>query len=174
MLSMRRTATLLVLLAAAAPAARAATFAETTVEESARNADAVVRGVVVSTTSRLTRGGRRIVTDVEIAVTEVWKGATTDRTIRVVVPGGRVDGVALWVDTAPSFSPGEEVVVFLDRKGDAWGMSGAALGKYGVGGGEAHPAVGGADVLARPHPAGERAVGSMGVDELERRVRSAQ
>jgi hypothetical protein len=170
---MRRTATLLVLLAAAAPAARAATFAETTVEESARNADAVVRGVVVATTSRLTQGGRRIVTDVDIAVTDVWKGAP-DRTVRVVVPGGRVNGLALWVDTAPSFSPGEEVVVFLDRKGDAWGMSGAALGKYSVGGGQVHPGVGAADLVSRPLPAGERAVGAMAVDELERRVRSVR
>lgn len=169
---MRRTA-LLVLLAAAAPAARAATFVQTTVEESARESEAVVRGVVVAAVSRRTPSGRRIVTDVDIDVASAWKGAPGP-TVRVVVPGGQVDGIALWVDTAPRFTPGEEVVVFLARGGDVWRVAGAAMGKYRVEGGEAHPDVAGSAVLVRPLAAGERAVGRMPVDELERRVRSAR
>lgn len=171
---MRRTATLLVLLAAAAPTARAATFVQTTVEESTRAADAVVRGVVVSATSRLARTGRRIVTDVDIAVSDAWKGAPGG-TLRVVIPGGRIEGLAQWVDTAPTFEPGEEVVVFLMRtRDDGWAVAGAALGKYQVSGGEARPEVGTAEILARPLAAGERAVGPMPVAELERRVRGAR
>lgn len=173
---MRRTATSLALLAAAlgaAPAARAATFLQTTVEESAREAQAVVRGVVVSTACRLTADGRKIVTDVDIAVTSTWKGAPAG-TLRVVVPGGRLDGIALWVDTAPTFAPGEEVVVFLARGREGWRVSGAAMGKYTVSGEQAHPDVASAELHARALAAGERAVGSMSVDELERRVRSVR
>ena len=171
---MRRTlapAALCAALAAAAAPARAATFVATTVEEVARTSDAVLRGRVLDTASRATRDGR-IVTEVEIAVDEAWKGAG-EATVRIVVPGGRLPGLAMRVDAAPTFAPGEEVVVFLSRGGPAWHVSGLALGKYRVVGGDAVPA-GGAAVLPRALPAGEKAVGPMPVAELERRVRAAR
>ncbi len=164
-----------VLLAAAAsrPAA-AATFAATSVEEVARTSDAVVRGRVAGTAARATKDGR-IVTEVEIAVGAAWKGAP-GTTVRVVVPGGRLPGVAMRVDAAPAFAVGEEVVVFLSRGGTTWYVNGLALGKFRVDRGEAHPASAGAAVLPRaaPLPRGEREVGAMPVAELERRVKAAR
>jgi hypothetical protein len=169
---MRRALLLVWLLAVARPAA-AATFVSTSVEEVARSADAVVRGRVVSTAARVIAGGRKVVTDVELVVDSAWKGAPGP-TVRVVVPGGRTPTLGMWVDAAPTFTPGEEVVVFLGRQGDAWWVMGYALGKYHVQGGTAAPALDGAHVLARPLPAGERASGPMSVGELERRVRGAR
>ncbi len=174
----RRTLALAALLCAVAPAsASAATFAATSVEEVARGSDAVLRGRVVSTAARATRDGR-IVTDVEIAVADAWKGARPD-TVRVVVPGGRLPGVAMRVDAAPTFVAGEEVVVFVSRGRGAdgsWRGNGLALGKWRVAGADAHPASAGAAVLpaARPLAAGERQVEPMPVAELERRVRAAR
>ncbi|HEX9049602.1 MAG TPA: hypothetical protein VF841_03630 [Anaeromyxobacter sp.] len=165
----------LIVLASAAPGrAAAATFVATSVEEVARTSDAVVRGRVARTAARATRDGR-IVTEVEIAVRDAWKGAPA-ATVRVVVPGGRLPGVAMRVDAAPSFAPGEEVVVFLSRGGEIWYVNGLALGKFRVDGASARPALGGAAVLPRPVPlaAGERQVGPMPVAELERRVRAAR
>ncbi len=165
----------LVIAAAAAPRpGRAATFAATSVEEVARTSDAVVRGVVSAVASRTARDGR-IVTDVDIAVDDAWKGAPGDA-VRVVVPGGTLPGLAMRVDAAPEFAPGEEVVVFLHRRGAGWNVSGLALGKYRVEGGEARPASEGAAILPRATPlrAGERAVERMPVAELERRVRAAR
>lgn len=158
---------------AGAPAARAATYLQSSVEQTARSSEAVVRGRVVSAESRFTRDGRRIVTDVEIAVTSAWKGAPEGR-VRVVVPGGRVGGVAMQVDSAPAFEPGEEVVVFLTRRGEHWQVMGHARGKYRVEGADALPALEHATVLPRPLPAGERAAAPMPVAELERRVRAAR
>lgn len=160
------------LLAFAAPAA-AATFVTMSVEEVARSSDAVVRGRVLSTTSRFTRDGRRIVTDVEIGVESAWKGAPETR-VRIVVPGGRVGSIAQWVDAAPTFEEGEEVVVFLAQRGAIWRVMGQALGKYRVEGADARPALAGEDVLPRALPAGERAVGPMAVEELERRVKAVR
>jgi hypothetical protein len=172
---MRRSLALAALLAAAAagPAA-AATFVATTVEDVARTSDAVVRGRVVGTAARATRDGR-IVTEVELAVEDAWKGAP-EASVRLVVPGGRLPDVAMRVDAAPEFEAGEEVVVFLARGAGGWHVNGLALGKFRVVAGEARPASAGAAVLPRaaPLPAGEKQVGPMPVAELERRVRAAR
>jgi hypothetical protein len=164
-----------VLLAATtATPAVAAVFAATSVEGMTRSSDAVVRGRVVATAARPTRDGR-IVTEVEVAVDQAWKGEP-GRTVRVVVPGGRLPGVAMWVDAAPTFAPGEDVVVFLSRGGAVWHVSGLALGKFRVERDEARPSLGDAEVVpgARPFPDGEREVGAMPLAELERRVRAAR
>lgn len=168
---MRRLLALL-LLVAAAPAA-ATTLVEISVEEAARSAEAVVRGRVTSSVGRVTRDGRRVVTEVEIAVDSAWKGAT-DATVRVVVPGGSTATLAMRVDSAPTFELGEEVVVFLGRRGSAWSVMGLALGKYRVEGADARPRLEGARVLPRALAAGERAVETMPVAELERRVRATR
>lgn len=161
----------LVAAAAARPAA-AATFVATSVEEVARGSDAVVRGRVVATAARRTRDGR-IVTEVDVAVNAAWKG-DAGSTVRLVVPGGRLPGLAMRVDAAPTFAAGEEVVVFVVRRGTAWHVNGLALGKFGVVGAEARPSLGGAVVLPRALATGEKAVGAMAVAELERRVRAAR
>lgn len=169
---MRRVLPLLCLAAVAAPAS-AATFVTTSVEEAARAAQAVVRGRVLSAVGRLTPDGRRVVTDVEIAVDSAWKGAPGPKVV-VVVPGGTTPALGMRVDAAPTFTPGEEVVVFLGRRGPAWTVAGLAQGKYRIEGGTASPAVHGAQVLPRALAAGERATAPMPVAELERRVRSAR
>jgi hypothetical protein len=167
---MRRALAAAVLLASAQ--AGAATFVVPSVEEMARSSDVVVRGRIVDLASRAMAGGR-IVTEVEVLVASAWKGAP-DATMRFLVPGGRAGGLALRVDSAPTFEPGEEVVLFLSRSGAAWRVNGQALGKFRVEGKEARPALDGARVLPREPAAGERVVGAMPVDELERRVRTAR
>jgi hypothetical protein len=160
-------------LARAAPAA-AATFVAASVEEVARTSDAVVRGRVTGIAARATRDGR-IVTEVELAVDEAWKGAP-GASLRVIVPGGRLPGVAMRVDAAPVLAEGEEVVLFLARGpgGGAWHLNGLALGTFRVVAGEARPALGEAAVLPRALADGERRVGPMAVAELERRVRATR
>jgi hypothetical protein len=162
----------LALVASAGPPAAAATFAAPSVEEMARSSDAVVRGRVLDVASR-PDGAGRIVTEVDVAVATIWKGAA-EATVRFVVPGGRAGGLALRVDGAPTFEPGEEVVLFLSRSSGAWRVNGHALGKFRVEGAEARSALAGAQVLPGPLAPGERRVGAMPVDELERRVRTAR
>lgn len=167
---MRRTLAVALLLAALR--AGAATFVATSVESAARSSEAVVRGRVVSREARATREGR-IVTDVEVAVAESWKG-DPGRRVRLVVPGGSLASVAMSLDAAPTFTVGEDVVLFLTREGRSWHVNGWALGKYRVVGDEARPGLEGARILPGALGAGERAVGPMKVAELERRVRGAR
>jgi hypothetical protein len=159
-------------LASAASPAAAATFVVPSVEEMARTSEVVVRGRVVDVAARTAAGGR-IVTEVQVLVASAWKGAA-ESSVRFLVPGGRAGGLALRVDSAPTFASGEEVVLFLSRSGPVWRVNGQALGKFHVEGSDARAAVDGARLLPGALAAGERRVGTMPVDELERRVRSAR
>jgi hypothetical protein len=159
-------------LAATPAVAAAAVFLETSVEEVSRASDAVVRGRVEKRTSFWSKDHRTIDTEVEIAVTSVWKGAPGTR-VRIVVPGGRMGDLAQRVDAAPAFADGEEVVVFLSRRADFWELNGLALGKFAVRDGQAVPELAGAEIRPKALTAGERRVEEMALDELRRRVAGA-
>jgi len=96
-----------------------------------RDADAVVHGVVRRAESRWSGDGRRIVTDVEIEVSESLKG-TWGSTVLVTHPGGQVGELGQVVHGLGSFRPGEEVVIFLRKRGDSFRLAGGAQGKYQV------------------------------------------
>ena len=97
-----------------------------------QEADAVVRGTVRRVQSRWSGDGRRIVTDVELEVAETLKGSPP-RTLLITQPGGRVGDIGQKVSGLASFTPGEEVVVFLDRRGKAaFSVRGMAQGKFRV------------------------------------------
>jgi hypothetical protein len=161
-----------ILLLAAWPAA-GAVMLPASVEELARGSDAVVRGRVLDTAPRWSADGRRIVTEVEVTVSGVWRGAAPGR-LRVIAPGGDRDGVAQRVVGAPAFTPGEEVVLFLARRGPSWRVRGLALGKYRVDGAVARPDLRGVAFAAGRVADGERRAGEMPIAEMERRVRGAR
>jgi hypothetical protein len=144
------------------------------VEELARASAVVVRGRVASAVARWSADRRRIETEAEIEVASAWRGAPAAR-VAVVVPGGAADGLAQRVDGAPRLAVGEEVVLFLWRRGaGAYRVSGLAQGKFSVAGGAAVPDLSGTAFVPRAAlSASERRIEAMRVDELERRVRAA-
>ncbi len=170
---MRAVRRLALALAILAGPALAAVARPTSVESLARSADAVIRGQVSGQWSRWAGGGRRIFTSVQVTVSEVWKGAAPPL-VRIEVPGGAVGDIAQHVDAAPAFDDGEEVVVFLDRRGDDWQVHGLALGTFRVEGDEARPGLEAFRFAPGEIPAGEREVGRMPLAELERRVRASR
>jgi hypothetical protein len=97
----------------------------------ARSSDVVVRGKVVSVAPRWTKDHGRIITDTEVDVTEAWKGAPSKR-ITVMQPGGEIGEVGQRVEGVATFKPGEEVVVFLEARGDRFTMAGMAQGRFVV------------------------------------------
>jgi hypothetical protein len=152
--------------------AHAATLVRSSVEELARGSVAVVRGRVETRACRWEGG--RIFTDVVIAPAEIWRGEVPGR-VTVVVPGGALDGIGQRVVGAPSFTPGEDVVVFLARAhGDRFRVNGFGQGKYAVIGTSARPDLRGAARVGAALRAGERDAGEMDVDELRRRVEGAR
>ncbi|RKH20000.1 hypothetical protein D7Y13_30410 [Corallococcus praedator] len=112
--------------------AGATTMLRADLPQMAQASDAVVQGVVRRVQSRWSGDNRRIVTDVEIEVTESLKG-TPAGTVLVTQPGGRVGDIGQVVSGLATFSEGEEVVVFLEKKGaSAFQLAGMAQGKYQV------------------------------------------
>jgi hypothetical protein len=105
---------LVALLGRAGPAA-ATVMLEASVEDLTRESDAVVRGKVASAEGHRSADGKRIFTRVTVEVAEAWKGAP-GKTVVVQVPGGVYGDIGQIVHGAPTFVPGEEVVVFLRRQ----------------------------------------------------------
>jgi hypothetical protein len=130
--------------------ARATTVLQADLPELAQAADAVVHGTVRRMESRWSGDGRRIVTDVEIQVTESLKGQP-GATVLVTQPGGHVGDVGQVVHGLATFKQGEEVVLFLERRGPrAFRVAGMTQGKYQV-----QRSADGTQVLAVPESSGE-------------------
>lgn len=110
----------------------ATTLIRRDVAELSSQSDTVVHGTVRRVQSRWSGDRRRIVTDVEIQVTDTLKGQPGS-TVLVTQPGGTVGDIGQTVHGLASFTPGEEVVVFLERRGRvAFEVSGMAQGKFQV------------------------------------------
>jgi hypothetical protein len=110
----------------------ATTMLRIELSELAQTADTVVHGTVRRMESRWSGDRTRIVTDVEIQVSETLKGQAGS-TVVVIQPGGRVGDIGQVVHGLASFTEGEEVVVFLERRGaSAFRVTGMAQGKYQV------------------------------------------
>jgi len=89
--------------------------------------EAIVIGHVTRTWSAWDDQHRYIWTHAEIAVHEVAKGA---RGMNLVVsePGGAVGGVGMRVAGAPTYTPGEQVMLFLERAPNGY-LRSAGLGQ---------------------------------------------
>lgn len=112
--------------------AGATTMLRADLPELAQSSDTIVHGTVRRMESRWSGDGRKIVTDVEIQVTETLKGQAGD-TVVVTQPGGQVGDIGQVVSGLASFSQGEEVVVFLERRGaSSFRVTAMAQGKYQV------------------------------------------
>lgn len=144
------------------------------VEELARSSDAVVRGKVESARPFRSADGLRIFTAYEVRARAVLRGKAP-AVARVVVPGGVEGKIGQVVDAAPTFAPGEELVVFLRRSPDgAFVVSELAQGKFAVSGGVARPDLSRLAFVGSQVRAGERRVEEMPVVELEQRVKGAR
>ncbi len=91
----------------------------------------VVRAKVRSVEARWTKDGGRIMTDAVLEVSETWKG-TPVRQVIVMQPGGVVGEVGQLVHGTARFGVGEEVVVFLEPRGDRYLLTGMLQGKFRV------------------------------------------
>ena len=87
------------------------------VETLADLSDVVARGRVRSIEVVWNDSATMPVTRVEIEVLETLEGDAGARRLMVTFPGGERDGVALDYGGRPRFATGEEVVLFLQRRG---------------------------------------------------------
>lgn len=110
-------------------AALATTLLKVDLSQLTRSSDAVVVGRVLSVQSRYSADGLKILTDAEITVTQTLKGQV-EKTVVVMQPGGVVGDVGQHVAGVARFSPGEEVAVFLEKRGTRYFVTGLGQGKY--------------------------------------------
>ncbi len=72
----------------------------------------------------------RIVTTVDVAVVDCWKGSAAPAShVTVVQPGGTVGGLTMRIDGMPHFSPGERALLFLRGSAERASVVGMAQGK---------------------------------------------
>jgi hypothetical protein len=126
---------LLVLLGLVLPAtlAEASLLAPMTTRQLVERAERILVGVVEEQSARWTGEGQSsIVTDVRIRVTRAMRGVREGEVITVRRLGGVVGEIGMRVFGEPTYTVGEEVVLFAERRGDAYYSVGMALGKLHV------------------------------------------
>jgi hypothetical protein len=102
------------------------------VEELGSVASKVVRGEVATVHSYWNPQRTKIFTEIVVAAAETYKG-TAAGTIRILQLGGTVDGVRVTVHGALGWTPGEEVLLFLESyRDDRFVVTGLSQGKFNV------------------------------------------
>jgi len=102
------------------------------VEEIAREANLVLHGVVAAKTCVRDPDGR-IVTRLQLQVTETWKGTLQTNSLTIVHGGGQVGRIRSEVSGQVEYVVREEVVVFLMLNQRGEGVTiGLAQGKFHV------------------------------------------
>ena len=103
-----------------------------TLDHMANRSDAVVVGSVVSQGSYWENGN--IFTDVQVDVSEWVKADNPDQPARIAIKvfGGQVGDIRAEVDQAPSFTVGEEVLLFLVKWKGAYTTYGLNYGVYRI------------------------------------------
>jgi hypothetical protein len=111
--------------------AQATTLLALDVAALTKGSSLVVRAKVKSVASRWTKDGGRIMTDAVLEVSETWKGTPTTQ-VTVMQPGGVVGDVGQLVHGTITFTAGEEVVVFLEPRGERYLLTGMMQGRFKV------------------------------------------
>jgi hypothetical protein len=94
--------------------ARASVTPELDLRGLTTNADRIVVGDVVSVKSAWESGRKRIFTNIEVKVTETWKGPTPEGgKIIIQQPGGQVGDIEMRVFGLAEFHEGQKAVLFL-------------------------------------------------------------
>ncbi len=124
----------LVAVAGLARSAHALLMGAIELEQLAVDSDAIVQGVVGSSTSFRASDGKQLRTLTQIEVRGTLKGEVPTH-IEVITPGGAVDGIGQKVSGLTSFVEGEELVLFLKanrRLPGRFALNAMDLGKFAV------------------------------------------
>jgi len=124
----------------------------------AQRADAVAVVEVTSARAAWDSAHQRILSTIEVAVVESWKGSPAPATrITIRQPGGTVGDVTMVVSGMPRFSLGERALVFLQGPAERATVVGMAQGKRAI---HRDPAGSGRWLVDPPERAGASYVGA--------------
>ncbi len=121
------------------PPAFATTVIEIDLDKMTSSSDVVVHGRVRDAHVEAVAGNERhLRTVVEIDVVELLKGERTRTSVRLELPGGRLGKWAMHIPGMPTFTTGEELVLFLEAlpatstRPDGFAITGLSQGKFVV------------------------------------------
>jgi hypothetical protein len=109
--------------------ALATTFQKLSLERLTWEADLIVRGRIQKLSTKEAPDRSDIATRVDVLVTEQWKGSKVTSLV-LSHPGGSVGRITQAVPGVPHFSPGEEVILFLQKEGSYFVTVGGMQGKF--------------------------------------------
>ena len=113
--------------------ASATTVLKVSVEQMTVASHTIVHGVVRNSRAEtIGDNPRHIQTVVDIDIRQLVRGARGTREITLILPGGRVGDWAMHIPGMPSFTAGEEVVLFLEKTSKNWAICGLSQGKFTV------------------------------------------
>jgi hypothetical protein len=162
---------------------QAVLFDPLTIEALTAQADVVLHGTILSRTCQRDGAGR-IFTRVEVAVSEVWKGAIASTPMQIVHGGGVLGEEQSTVSGQVEYAVGEEIVAFLVRnsRGEAVTL-GLKQGKFHVSTDQrgvklvASPFHGGVEAsvsAAQSRFGGAAIAGALELTQLRKRVQEAR
>lgn len=120
-----------VLLVIAALPTAASTFLALDQEELLASSNAVVQGTVLDTRSSWNEDRTIIFTEARIEVQDLLAGSAP-AVVTVRTPGGEVGNYRVEAAGFPTFSAGEQVLVFLSNDGDAFRVAGHLQGQFRI------------------------------------------
>ena len=106
----------LAIAASAAAPAGATTLIRVGLDTLVAGTRAVILGEVVDATSYWNADRTFILTDVRIAVHEVFKGERSDQELTITIMGGQVGDLTTLVVGGPELIPGSSYILFLDEE----------------------------------------------------------
>lgn len=85
-------------------------------EDLTGNSDLVIRAEVENIRCAWNEDQTEVISYATLSVKEPIKGLLKQEEIIVKYPGGRIGDIVTWVEDAPNFQEGEDVIVFLDKE----------------------------------------------------------
>ena len=120
-------------LCVASSTAFATTVLKISLQEMTLGSDLIIQGTVSTARTVALRGNERhLQTQVTLQVHNVIKGKKGMKTLRLDLMGGKLGKWVMHIPGMPSFNPGEDVVLFLEKTKSNWALTGLSQGKFVV------------------------------------------
>ena len=108
----------------------------TSLEEITRDSDLIFEGRVISVESEWNNNPRHIFSTLRIRIHNIIEDNNSQKEIGDIIelrlPGGKVDGITMFVLGGPRFYMGENVLLFLKKEKKKFLLNGFTLGKFSI------------------------------------------
>ena len=108
------------------------TLKKTSIAEMTRTSDLIIQGTILSNHSEWNDEKDLIYTFYRIQINDIYKGSVSGDVVTVRQLGGRIGDSEMILNGAPGLREGEDVLLFLMKKGSFYVIHSIALGKFSL------------------------------------------